>query len=139
MIDQLAQAGAAVWRPLLTERSAADAKLDRLTRIATEASKQSGRPWHMTLDAPRTVADAATWAKAHPGAALVADGAGLPAAAAAPAHLAHFVALIGPEGGFTDAELTSLKAAGAVPLKLGPHILRTETAAVAAAIALLAR
>ncbi|MFT3686963.1 MAG: RsmE family RNA methyltransferase [Phycisphaerales bacterium] len=141
MIDQLAQAGAAVWRPLISERSVtdADAKLDRLTRIAAEASKQCGRPWHMTLDAPRTIADAAAWAAAHPATTLVTDGAGLPAASAAPVHLTRFVVLVGAEGGFTESELTSLKAAGATPLRLGPHILRTETAAVAAAVALLAR
>lgn len=141
MIDQLAQAGAAAWRPLLTERSVteADHKLDRLTRIAAEASKQCGRPWHLTLDTPRTIAQAAQWATKHPGSTLVADGAGVPASAAAAAHLSSFVVLIGPEGGFTDAELTELKAAGALPLRLGPHILRTETAAIAAAVALLAR
>lgn len=39
--------------------------------------------------------------------------------------------LVGPEGGFTDAEQRTLVAAGAVPAGLGPNRLRTETAAVA--------
>ena len=41
--------------------------------------------------------------------------------------------LIGPEGGFSDAERTRLKAMqAAVPVSLGPRILRADTAAVAA-------
>jgi RsmE family RNA methyltransferase len=40
--------------------------------------------------------------------------------------------LVGPEGGFTEAEESSLRAAGAVAACLGPHTLRVETAACAA-------
>ena len=40
--------------------------------------------------------------------------------------------LVGPEGGFTDEELATIRAAGFVGLPLGPRILRAETAAVAA-------
>lgn len=48
--------------------------------------------------------------------------------------------LVGPEGGFTDAEAAGLVAAGARPVSLGPSRLRTETAAVAmqAAVTLFA-
>lgn len=41
--------------------------------------------------------------------------------------------LIGPEGGFTPAEVESARAAGARPVRLGARILRAETAAIAAA------
>jgi len=41
---------------------------------------------------------------------------------------ARILAMIGPEGGFTDEELAAARAAGAVPITLGPRILRTETA-----------
>lgn len=44
--------------------------------------------------------------------------------------------LAGPEGGLTAAEEAAALAAGWQPLKLGPRILRTETAAVAAVAAL---
>lgn len=47
--------------------------------------------------------------------------------------------LVGPEGGFEDAEREAACAAGAKGLRLGPRILRTETAAVAAAALLLGR
>ncbi len=40
--------------------------------------------------------------------------------------------LVGPEGGFTEAELSRTRAAGYVPVSLGARRLRTETAAIAA-------
>jgi 16S rRNA (uracil1498-N3)-methyltransferase len=40
--------------------------------------------------------------------------------------------LIGPEGGLSDAERTAASAAQFKGLSLGPRILRTETAALAA-------
>ncbi len=43
---------------------------------------------------------------------------------------------LGPEGGFDPAERAALERAGFVPFRLGPHILRTETAAVAVLAAL---
>ena len=48
------------------------------------------------------------------------------------------VVVIGPEGGFTDHELEQLKNSGYNLLWLSPHILRTETAAIAAAAVLTA-
>ena len=42
------------------------------------------------------------------------------------------VLLIGPEGGISDEELEVLVAAGATPVRLGPHVLRTSTAAAVA-------
>jgi 16S rRNA (uracil1498-N3)-methyltransferase len=44
--------------------------------------------------------------------------------------------LIGPEGGWTAGERAQLAAAGRRPVQLGPHVLRTETAAVAGLTAL---
>ena len=38
--------------------------------------------------------------------------------------------LIGPEGGISEAEALSAAKAGAMPVTLGPRILRTETAAI---------
>jgi 16S rRNA (uracil1498-N3)-methyltransferase len=40
--------------------------------------------------------------------------------------------LIGPEGGLSDQEINTAKDAGFQPIKMGPRILRTETAGVAA-------
>jgi len=42
----------------------------------------------------------------------------------------------GPEGGFEADEIAALYAAGAIPVRLGPRVLRTETAALAALAAM---
>jgi len=42
----------------------------------------------------------------------------------------------GPEGGFEADEIAALRAAGAIPVRLGPRVLRTETAALAALAAM---
>ena len=44
--------------------------------------------------------------------------------------------LVGPEGGFTREEEDLAVGAGALPLSIGPRVLRTETAALAALAAL---
>ncbi|MFF4773581.1 16S rRNA (uracil(1498)-N(3))-methyltransferase [Microtetraspora fusca] len=49
------------------------------------------------------------------------------------------VVIVGPEGGITDEEIAAFRAAGAVPALLGPTVLRTSTAGVAAAAVLLSR
>ncbi|TDQ52059.1 16S rRNA (uracil(1498)-N(3))-methyltransferase [Actinorugispora endophytica] len=49
------------------------------------------------------------------------------------------VLVVGPEGGFTDAELACFDEAGAVRALLGPTVLRTSTAGVAALSVLQAR
>ena len=45
--------------------------------------------------------------------------------------------LIGPEGGFEPREVQHLEEKGALPVTLGPRILRTETAGLVAAVAIL--
>lgn len=47
--------------------------------------------------------------------------------------------LVGPEGGLSDEELNLVKQKGFVPINIGPRILRTETAALAAISILQAR
>jgi len=62
-----------------------------------------------------------------------------PAALNAPAMLIGAVALLaGPEGGFAPEEERAARQAGFRPLRLGPRVLRTETAAVAALAAMQA-
>ncbi len=40
--------------------------------------------------------------------------------------------LVGPEGGLSDTEIQTAKQAGFVSIRLGPRVLRTETAAISA-------
>ncbi|WP_084965041.1 16S rRNA (uracil(1498)-N(3))-methyltransferase [Thermoactinospora rubra] len=49
------------------------------------------------------------------------------------------VLVVGPEGGVAPQELEAFAAAGAVPALLGPTVLRTSTAGVAAAAVVMAR
>ncbi|MGB3970164.1 MAG: RsmE family RNA methyltransferase, partial [Planctomycetota bacterium] len=64
------------------------------------------------------------------------DGAALAAGSCAAGDVA---LLVGPEGGFTADELAAIAAAKFTGLRLGPHILRTETAALLGAGLLFAR
>ena len=107
----------------------------KLRRTALEAAKQSGAVWlpeltggatlAQRLAAPRDGAIVVT----HPAPGAPPLGAWL-ASMGAPAPL---TAVIGPEGGLTDEELSALRAGGAVVVGLGSQILRVETAALAVA------
>ncbi|MCW5764723.1 MAG: 16S rRNA (uracil(1498)-N(3))-methyltransferase [Phycisphaeraceae bacterium] len=137
MVDQLCQVGAAAWGPLVCDRAGSGDPLrtDRLERIAREAMKQCGRPHAMELLGPLDVPGVI--ARAAGGVLLVADGGGRPPPPAGPSSQpVHLV--VGPEGGLTEQERAELLAAGGVPLRLGPFVLRVETAAVVGAAAVLA-
>jgi 16S rRNA (uracil1498-N3)-methyltransferase len=142
MIDMLAQIGAHAWAPLATARGiveASDHKASRLHRVASEASKQSGRPWHLQIHPEASIKAISRWQQSHPQSHIfIADAQGHITPPAAPAQTPRqALLLVGPEGGFTDEELHAARAAGAAPLSLGEHILRIETAAIAGAVKLL--
>ncbi len=129
LIEKLVELGVVRWTPLVAERSAVRPKSDivpKYERIAIEASKQCGRNRLMAVDAPQAWAAFANRAELpkrrfilHP----IADAAFSNSSDA-------LVAAIGPEGGFTDAELDK---PGWVRASMGPTILRVETAAIAVA------
>ncbi len=133
MIDGLTQVGAAAWGPLMTARTVVDprpGKLERLERVALEALKQSGRAWLMTIE------DRASFGAALAGGqrVVLADASGGPYEASGAAEI---TLLIGPEGGWSPEELAKARSAGATIAGFGPHIMRIETAAVAAAAVVL--
>lgn len=132
LIDGLAQAGAASWRPLIADRGGASANLDRARRVAAEACKQSGRAWAMSIEAPASLDEA--FAAHEGGDVVLADASGdrYRATGAAGVRL-----LVGPEGGWTPGELGAARAAGARAVRFGPHVMRIETAAVAACAVVL--
>jgi 16S rRNA (uracil1498-N3)-methyltransferase len=47
-------------------------------------------------------------------------------------HIKQIVIVVGPEGGLSDEERDWLVAKGFVAIAMGPRVLRTETAAIAA-------
>ena len=101
-------------------------------RVAESACEQCGRVNPPQVDAPLPLNDWLGSARAAGSTDLVlAPGAGRSLAdAGAPA--AGLCLLIGPEGGFSEREYTDAELAGFEAVTLGPRILRTETAAVAA-------
>jgi 16S rRNA (uracil1498-N3)-methyltransferase len=141
LIEKATELGAARFVPLLTERSVVDprsAKLDRLRRTVVEACKQCGRNRLMTIVPPTPWAELLVWASridhsfvGHPG------GEPFPRSGRLKIPGSALVA-IGPEGGFTEAEVDQARSAGFRVIGLGATLLRVETAALAACVRLLA-
>lgn len=132
LIDQLSQVGAAMWSPLESARTVVEpgaAKLERLERVAAEASKQCGRAWNLEIG-PAQAFDSAIRSAG----AVLADASG---AQYAPSGAECIRLVIGPEGGWTEAELDAARAAACRVARFGPHTMRIETAAVAAAAIVL--
>ncbi len=139
LVEKATELGVTRLIPLVTARSVVDprtTKLDRLRRLVVEASKQSGRATLMTIDGPRAFAD---WLRDRTiESRYIAQPTGHRLIACPDPWLATGIGLtIGPEGGFTDAELAQAETAGLRTIGLGPTILRVETAAVAACVAVL--
>lgn len=115
--------------------SAADrisAKIDRFNRIALEAAKQCGRTRVPPVLPPQPFRDALE--SSNTGVRLVAhekSGLSLTEALGSSRGSEWITLLVGPEGGFTEAEIAQAKDRGFTAVGLGPRILRAETAAVA--------
>ncbi len=147
-IQKATELGVARIVPLLTRRSvvrldAAQAahRLQHWRGVAIGACEQCGRATLPEITLPQPLEDYLA-GEARAGAArlrLVL----LPGAATGPATLepppGALELLIGPEGGLEDEEAELVQRSGYRALRLGPRILRTETAAAAAIAALQAR
>ena len=129
--------GAVNITPVLTDRSvsrpdgkAAAKKQERLQRIALEAAKQSGRGAVPEVGAMTSFKEAVRNAKGTK--ILFYEGGGLPLSKCLPADETEVAVFIGPEGGFAPEEVEFAKENGVITATLGPRILRTETAPLAA-------
>ena len=143
LIDMCTQLGLKRLIPMRTERSvvkAGAAKTERWRRIAIEACKQCGRSIVPEIDEPCEFAVALDAAGGYD-VALIASMRpdARPPADAVDASCRNVICLIGPEGGFTEAEEAAALEAGCIPASLGRSILRTETAAAAALAMVLQR
>lgn len=134
VLEKATELGVAAIRAVVTRRCVADKlNLDRARTVTTEAAEQCARTALPELAAPVTL-DALLRDWPAERALFFADElGGEPAAAAFTAAGAPAAILIGPEGGFDDAERTAIRAhPAACAITLGPRILRGETAAIAA-------
>jgi 16S rRNA (uracil1498-N3)-methyltransferase len=135
MIEGLSQVGAAGWRPIKTLRSVVDpreGKLERVERIATEAMKQCGRPSRLNIWPPAPFKEVVNSI----GRVVIADASG---GDYEPCGFETIVILVGPEGGWEKSELEFALGAGlgVKAVRFGPHVMRTEVAAVVAAAQVL--
>jgi len=143
IVEKAVELGAAAFQPLAAQRCVVRLSEERAGKrmahwqgIAIAATEQSGRnrlmqlappadfkDWVAQRDlhlrillTPRAEQSLSDWARHHPPQALA--------------------LMIGPEGGFTDAEENTAQAHGILPLAMGARVLRTETAGLAALAAI---
>jgi 16S rRNA (uracil1498-N3)-methyltransferase len=139
LIRQAVELGVERVVPLLTARTVKGlgSKHDRWRRIACEAAKPSGRAHAIHISEVTLLREYAAGTR---------SGAGFVGELEAPASLLEasvacrppYSVVIGPEGGLTPEEGGWLREAGFRAVTLGPGVLRTETAAVAAGAILCA-
>ena len=146
ILQKATELGASAFHPLWSQRSEvkldesrAEKRLAHWRSVVASACEQSGRAVVPEVATPLSLA-AVLGALPAGGTRLILDPEGefafdtLQLEAQQPAYLA-----IGPEGGWSPQDREQLRAAGFRGLRLGPRILRTETAGLAAIAALQAR
>ncbi len=135
-VEKLTELGVARIAWLHCERSvvrteAAGQRHERWARVATAAAQQSRRVGLPELVGPMSLKEFLTFTADH---RLLGDAAGEPLLPWVVEHRPRSLLLaIGPEGGFTAAELQDAEARDVARVSLNLNILRVETAAVTAA------
>jgi len=139
VVQKATELGVKRISPVLTEygvvkldKARAEKRRDHWQKIAHNACEQSGRIRPPLIDVPMRLnnwfgektMDSDVDLILRPGAATT--------LAAIPAPQTKVCILVGPEGGFSDIEYGDAEIAGFTAVSIGPRILRTETAAVAA-------
>jgi len=136
MVDMLTQLGVFEIITLRCQRSVtklSQTAFEKWSKVAIEACKQSQNPWLPIIIEETSLDDLLDFGDRR---FVLANADG-----ASPQDLlgdsGSVTALIGPEGGFSEQELTKLNKLSIPSMRIGPYILRTEAAAVAAVSALL--
>jgi 16S rRNA (uracil1498-N3)-methyltransferase len=109
-----------------------DKALTRWRNTAREAAKQARRAWCPPVGAPVTTTTLADRVRHADLALVLHESATQRLTDVTLPESGDLLIVVGPEGGITDTELTALRAAGAVAVRLGPTVLRASTAAVVA-------
>jgi 16S rRNA (uracil1498-N3)-methyltransferase len=137
MLEKLTEIGIRRVIPLLTERTVRERmRADRLESICVSAMLQSQQAWMTEVSAPCSLATLIQ--EGDYGIRYIAHC--LPETRSVLRYQARsfspVLMLIGPEGDFTSGEIQSALEAGFLPVSLGENRLRTETAALVAAVLL---
>ena len=137
MLDMATQLGMTDYTPLRCERSVSQARApayDRWHRVLIESCKQCHRPWLPVLHPPVDLKDWIGQCADRNAVNVIADKGAAADGQAIESRLLnaeHVCLVVGPEGGFSDAERQHLGRARSEMLSLGEGVLRVETAAVA--------
>ena len=146
IVQKATELGVAAIVPLITERSEvkldtgrADKRVAHWRGVATGACEQSGRARIPVMHAPVTLS---SWLQSLDLQQRETRFALLPDGELGPRDLGRIenevLLAVGPEGGFGNTDIADLRSAGFRGLALGPRVLRTETAGIAAIAALQA-
>ncbi len=122
---RLALSARSVARP---DVSRAAARLERLVRVAREAARQAGRADVPVLVEPAPLVEVAAQAPETAWRLVFWEGARVPLGGPPDGTREAWI-VVGPEGGLGEAEVEALAETGFSPVRLGPTVLRVETAA----------
>lgn len=144
VIQKTTELGVGRIVPLLTgrvpkplSRSGGRGRLERWRRVACEAARQSGRLMVPVLSEPIAWSDFVSLPARSPR-FLLDTGAAVERDLKQALHgFDEALIVVGPEGGWEEDERNQAKAAGFLPLGLGPRVLRTETAGIVAVALIL--
>jgi 16S rRNA (uracil1498-N3)-methyltransferase len=141
-LQKATELGVASIQPVVTERSVvrlagerAQRRQDHWQRVVIAACEQCGRSHVPEVKAILSLGD---WLArdSMPSCRILLTPTGERRLADLPRPAAALVLLVGPEGGLADNEQDLARARGFIGVRLGPRILRTETAAAAAMAAI---
>lgn len=138
IVQKATELGVRAIRPVKTDFSVirldagrAERRVEHWVRVARSACEQSGRHAPPEIDAPgplpellASLPEGGRRIVFHPDAAPLERCGGSPAP--------HVCVLLGPEGGLSGPDLEAIDAAGFTRFRLGPRILRADTAAITA-------
>jgi len=144
VLQKATELGVEGFTPVITERTEVKLDAERAGKrmahwrgVVAAACEQSGRAVLPRLSEPLPLSSYAGGEKADIKLVMDPDG-DLGLGSVMPAPGQSIALVVGPEGGLSDRDLATLRAAGFSGLRLGPRILRTETAGLAALAALQA-
>jgi 16S rRNA (uracil1498-N3)-methyltransferase len=143
VVQKATELGVSALTPLFTERTEvklagerAEKKLHHWRQIAISACEQCGRNRMPEISG---LMDLGSWLDGTEAERKFVRHHRAVASAAGDADPASIALLVGPEGGLSQAEIETAERAGYQSLALGPRVLRTETAPLAAIAILQAR